>query len=112
MLGPDLPLRVALAVGVLAVDDAHPLAAGESEQGADRRDRPLGVRNAQAAAVADEVVLHVDDDQRRPRGIDANRVLDLVLGDLDRSAHACQCPAAWPPSMCRISPVTNVARSR
>ena len=23
-----------------------------------------------------------------------------------------QCPAAWPPSMCRVSPVTNVARSR
>ena len=46
----------------------------------------------QAAALADEVVLHVDDDQRGPCRVDADVRLDLVLGDLDQAAHAASGP--------------------
>src|ERR1039458_4118725 len=67
VLGPDLPLRIAVAVRVLAVDDAHPKRAGELEQPVDGRDRRFCVWHQQTAALRDEVVLHVDDDQRGPR---------------------------------------------
>jgi len=46
-------------------------------------DRRLGIRYKQAASLIDEVLLHVDDDQRRPRRIDADLVLDHVLADFN-----------------------------
>jgi hypothetical protein len=82
-----LPLRIAVAVGVLAVHDAHAVRTGEVKQGADRRDRRFGVGHAQAAARTDEVILHIDHDQCGPCGSDADLLVQVVLRDFDHAAH-------------------------
>jgi hypothetical protein len=41
----------------------------------------------------DEVVLHVDNDERGPGRVDANFREDLVLGDLDQAVHAASASA-------------------
>lgn len=41
-----------------------------------------------------------------------DRSFDRGLQTISWSHPRRQCPAAWPPSMCSVSPVTNVARSR
>ena len=47
----------------------------------------------QAPPLLDEVVLHVDDHQRRPRRVDADLVLNGVVGDLDVHL-VCRAPGA------------------
>ena len=59
------------------------MCSGELQQPSDRWDGRLGVRDEQAAALVDEVVLHVDDDECGPGGVDADLLTDLVLGDVD-----------------------------
>ncbi len=80
VLGPDLPLRVAVVVCVLGEHDAHRRPAPECEQPLDRRERPLGGGHRQRPTRLDKVVLHVDDDQRRARRIEPNCVGELVFG--------------------------------
>ena len=79
-------------MGVLAIDDTHPVRSGELEQRSDRGYGRLGVGDEQAAAIADEVILHVNHDQRRPCRVDADVRLNLVLGHLDQAAHAAMGP--------------------
>src|SRR4029077_9643239 len=88
VLGPDSPLGIAVAMCVLAVDDVDPVRSGELEQPVDRWDRRLGIWHEQTAALADEVVLHVDDDERGAGGVDPNLHVDLVLGDFDHAVPA------------------------
>ena len=88
-------------MGVLAVHDAHPVRSGELEQPRDRGDGRLGVRDEQSAALADKVVLHVDDDQCGPGGVDADVRVDLVLGNLDQAAHAASGPERSPSLVAR-----------
>jgi len=80
VLGPDRPLRVALAMRVLAVHDAHAGRPRELQQRRDRRDRRLGVGDAQRPSLGHEIVLHVDDDQRRPLRVHPDLVKHLVRG--------------------------------
>ena len=68
---------------VLAVDDAHPAGPGDIQYAPDRREGRLRVRHQEFAATLDEVILHVDHDQRGLRRIDADLVLDGVRGKLD-----------------------------
>ena len=70
-------------MSVLAVDDVHSTGPCQPEQATYRWDRRLGVRNEQAASALDEVVLHVDHDQRGSRRVNADLVLDGVLGDFE-----------------------------
>src|SRR6476646_10298327 len=79
-------------MGVLAIDHAHAVRPGELEQDPDRGNGRLGVRDEQAAALAHEVVLHVDDDERGASGVDADILLDRIHGKLDRPVHAASGP--------------------
>ena len=74
-------------MGVLAVDDVHLVLAGEVEETADGGDRCLRVRDEQAAAPANEVVLHVDDKERGPCRVEAYLFFEVVLRHLDRAVH-------------------------
>ena len=87
VLGPDLPLGITLVVRVLAEDDAHVAGAGQLEQALDVWDRALRVRDEERAALADEVVLHVDHDQCGALGVELHAVVDLVLRNLNRRGH-------------------------
>src|SRR6202042_574928 len=96
MLWPDPPLRITVAVSVLAVDDAQPVRPGTLKERPDRGDGPLGVRDEQAATPVNAVVLHVDYDQRGPGRVDADVRLDFVLGDVDQAVHAVSASESCP----------------
>ena len=78
---PDLPLRIALPVGVLGVPDGNAGATGLVDQVPDHLDGGLRVRVVQGAVRVGEVVLHVDDEEDAPRRVDGQPVGDVVLGD-------------------------------
>ena len=69
-------------MGVLAIDDAYSTGPREVQQRLDGRNRRFGVRDEQAAPLLDEVILHVDHDERRPRRLDADLVQNCVLGNV------------------------------
>ena len=72
---------------VLAEDDLHPRLPREFEQLGDPRERRLGVRDDQGAAILDEVVLHVDYEQRGARGIGRHPLVHLVVRNPDCARH-------------------------
>ena len=70
-------------MGVLAVDDPHPAGARQLQQAPDRGDGRLSLGYEQAASALDEVVLHVDHDQRGGRRVDDNLIFDGVRRNFD-----------------------------
>src|SRR5215210_6486272 len=88
MLAPDLPLRIAVVVGVLDEDHPHVGLPRQLQQVPYSRYGSLGAGNDQRATLRHEIVLHIPYDQSRPARVYANAVLYLVLGDLHGACHS------------------------
>src|SRR5215211_3448411 len=88
MLAPDLPLRVAIVVGVLNEDHPHVGLPRQLQQVPYRRYGSLGTGDDERAGLRHEIVLHVPDDQSRPARVYTNAVLDLILRDLHGACHS------------------------
>src|SRR5215204_7074534 len=88
MLTPDLPLRIAVVVGVLDEDHPHVGLPRQLQQVPYRRYRFLGAGNDQRATLRHEIVLHIPYDQSRPARVYPNAVLYLELGDLNGAYHS------------------------
>src|SRR5215208_2864023 len=88
MLAPDLPLWVAVVVGILDEDHLHVGLPRQLQQVPYRRYGSLGAGNDERAGLRHEIVLHIPYDQSRPARVYANAVLYLVLGDLHGACHS------------------------
>src|SRR5919112_498264 len=88
MLAPDLPLRVAIVVGILDEDNPHVGLPRQLQQIPYRRYGSLGARNDERARLRNEIVLHVPYDQGRPARVYPNAVLYLILRDLHGACHS------------------------
>jgi len=71
----------------LGEDDVHPGAPRPLDQPRDDRHGRGGVGHEQRAALADEVVLHVDDDQRGGARIEHDPVVDREVRNGDGLGH-------------------------
>src|SRR5829696_6039291 len=87
MLAPDLPLRIAVVVGILDEDHPHVRLPRQLQQIPYRRYGSLGARNDERARLRNEIVLHVPYDQGRPARVYLNAVLYLILRDLHDAGH-------------------------
>lgn len=74
-------------MSVLREDSEKPVLAGESEQCLDLGYGCRCIRNEQFPFWPNEIVLHIDDDQRRGAGVDLHFGCDRVLRDFDCSRH-------------------------
>src|SRR5918994_716560 len=88
VLAPDLPLRVALVVGVLDEDHPHVGLPRQLQQVPYRRYGSLGAGNDERSTLRHEIVLHVPYNQSRPTRVNPNAVLYLIPRDLDGTCHS------------------------
>jgi hypothetical protein len=89
VFGPDLPLQVTLVVRIPGVYDLHPGLSGEREEVLNLGYGLLRVGNDERVPLPDAVVLHIHNDQGRPREVHPDLLRHLVLWNLPTRSYEC-----------------------